>query len=69
MTVSINHNLTFTTELDENHPVAQRLLSLSYENQVAMLEGMLKALIAPAIQPILDEINEGNTYALLKVGA
>ena len=69
MTVSINHNLTFTTELDENHPVAQGLLSLSYENQVAMLEGMLKALVAPAIQPILDEINEGNTYALLKVGA
>ena len=69
MTVLINHNLTFTTELDENHPVAQCLLSLSYENQVAMLEELLKALVAPAIQPILDEINEGNTYALLKVGA
>jgi len=32
-----------------------------------MLEGMLKELIAPAIQPTIDEINAGGSYAILKV--
>jgi hypothetical protein len=69
MTVSIKHNLAFTTEVDENHPIGQRLLSLSHEEQVEMLESMLKELISPAIKPILDELNAGATYAILKVGA
>jgi hypothetical protein len=28
---------------------------------------MLKEILAPAIKPALDEINEGNSWALLKV--
>jgi len=32
-----------------------------------MLEEMLKELLAPMIQPHLDEINERGTYAILKV--
>lgn len=67
MTVSIQHSLEFVTELDETNPTARRLLALSNEQQVEMLEGMLKALVAPQLQPILDELNEGNTYAILKV--
>jgi hypothetical protein len=69
MTVSISHNLEFITDVDESHPVAQRLLALSHEEQVQMLEGMLKALIAPAVQPTIDEINEGGSWAILKVVA
>ena len=65
--VKINHSLQFVTELDETHPVAMRLLELPHEMQVAMLEGMLKELLAPMIQPALDELNEGNSYATLKV--
>jgi hypothetical protein len=34
-----------------------------------MLEGMLKELVVPKLKPILDEVNEGNSYALLKVVA
>jgi len=34
-----------------------------------MLEGMLKELIVPAIQPAIDEINAGGSYAILKVVA
>lgn len=63
----IYHSLQFVTELDETHPVAQRLLTLSEIDQVLMLEGMLKELLAPMIQPTLDEINERGTYAILKV--
>jgi hypothetical protein len=65
--VKIPHTLKFETELDENNPTARRLLSLPYDQQVAMLEGMLKALIVPKLTNILDELNENNSYALLKV--
>ena len=65
--VLIEHSLRFVTELDETHPVAIRLLSLEKEMQVEFLESMLKQLLAPRIQPALDEINEGGSYAILKV--
>jgi hypothetical protein len=65
--VLIEHSLKFVTELDETHPVAIRLLSLEKEMQVAFLESMLKEVLAPRIQPALDEINENGSYAILKV--
>jgi len=65
--VKIEHNLKFVTEVDETHPIGIRLLSLEKEMQIVMLEGMLKDLLAPRIQPALDEINENGTYAILKV--
>ena len=49
----IEHSLKFITELDENDPTAKRLLSLSKEGQIAMLEGMLKQIIVPKLKPIL----------------
>jgi hypothetical protein len=63
----VEHSLRFVTEFDETHPVAQRFLMLDKESQIAMLESMLKDLIAPTIQPALDEINAGGSYAILKV--
>ena len=65
--VLIQHSLRFVTELDETHPVAIRLLSLEKEMQITFLESMLKELLTPLIQPALDEINEGGSYAILKV--
>jgi hypothetical protein len=65
--VQIQHNLKFVTEVDETHPVGIRLLSLPQEMQIAMLEGMLKEMVAPAIQDTLDEINAGGSWAILKV--
>ena len=67
MTVSIEHNLKFITEVDETHPVGMQLLRLSESMQIVMLEGMLKELLVPKLQPALDEINERGTYAILKV--
>ena len=63
----VEHSLKFVTEFDETHPIAQRFLQLDEQSQIAMLEGMLKELILPAIQPKIDEINAGGTYAILKV--
>ena len=65
--VKIEHSLKFVTEVDENHPIGMQLLALSQEMQKEMLEGMLKEMLAPRIQPALDEINEGGSYAILKV--
>jgi hypothetical protein len=65
--VKIEHSLKFVTEVDETHPVGMQLLALSESMRVTMLESMLKDLLAPRIQPALDEINENGTYAILKV--
>jgi hypothetical protein len=65
--VKIPHSLNFVTEVDETHPVGMQLLALSQEMQKEMLEGMLKQMLAPRIQPALDEINAGGSYAILKV--
>ena len=62
--VQIPHTLNLITELDETHPVAQRLLSLSHDQQVEMLEMMARELL---IDNSINKVNEGNTYAFLKV--
>ena len=64
---TITHSLQFVTELDETDPTAIRLLSLPEQMQIEMLESMLKELLAPYLKPELDRINEGNSWALLKV--
>ena len=65
--VKIPHSLNFVTEIDETHPVGMQLLALSQEMRIAMLEDMLKTLVAPAIQPVIDELNANGSYAILKV--
>jgi hypothetical protein len=64
---TIKHSLQFITELDENEPTAKRFLALPETQQVFMLEGLLKEVILPRIKPVIDEVNEGNSWALLKV--
>jgi hypothetical protein len=63
----VEHTLKFVTEFDETHPIAQQALAIPHSDLIAMLEGMLKDLVAPALAPILDEINARGTYAILKV--
>ena len=65
--IQVEHSLKFVTEFDETHPTAQRFLQLDSDSQILMLESMLKELIAPTLQPALDEINAGGSYAILKV--
>jgi hypothetical protein len=65
--MKIEHNLKFVTEFAEDHPVTMQMSALPESMRIAMLEGMLKELIAPKLGPILDEINAGGSYAILKV--
>jgi len=65
--VKIEHNLKFVTEVDETHPTAIRLLQLPEVMMIQMLESMLKEMVAPALDETLEHINEGNSWAVLKV--
>ena len=64
---TIEHSLRFITELDETNPTAQRLLELDKDTQAQLLEGMLHTLLVPDIMPLIDTLNSGNSYAILKV--
>jgi hypothetical protein len=64
---TITHSLKFVTELDETNPTAQRILELPHQTQTAMLNELLKDLVAPALKPLIDELNAGNSYATLKL--
>jgi hypothetical protein len=63
----VEHTLKFVTEFDETHPIAMQALAIPHSELIAMLEGMLKDLLVPAIAPVLDEINANGSYAILKV--
>ena len=65
--MKIEHNLKFVTEFKEGHPITLAMSALSKQDQIQMLEGMLKDLLGSRLQPILDEINAGGSYAILKV--
>jgi hypothetical protein len=63
----VEHVLRFVTEVDETNPTGAMLLALDESDQILMLEGMLKEILAPAIKPAIDEINAGGSWAILKV--
>jgi hypothetical protein len=65
--IKVQHSLKFVTEFDETHSVAQEFLRLDEVSQIHLLESMLKDLLAPALGPVLEEINARGTYAILKV--
>ena len=63
----VEHNLKFVTEFKEGHPVTQQVKMLDENTRILMLESLLKDLVAPRLQSILDEVNAGGSYAILKV--
>jgi len=63
----VEHNLKFVTEFKDGHPVTHQIQMLDENTRILMLEGMLKELVGTRLQPILDEINAGGSYAILKV--
>ena len=65
--IKVEHSLKFVTEFDETHPIGKSALAIPHSDLIAMLEGMLKDLVVPALGPILEEINARGSYAILKV--
>jgi glycine cleavage system protein P-like pyridoxal-binding family len=65
--MNVEHNLKFVTEFKSGHPITLAMAALPKQEQVQMLEEMLKELVGSRLQPILDEINANGSYAILKV--
>jgi hypothetical protein len=65
--MKIEHNLKFVTEFKEGHPITMQMKMLDEGTRTLMLESLLKELVGSRLQPILDEINAGGSYAILKV--
>lgn len=63
----VEHSLKFVTEFTDGHPVTEQIKSMPHSQLVAMLEGMLKDLLVPALLPEINRINENGSYAILKV--
>jgi hypothetical protein len=63
----VEHSLKFVTEFDETHPIGKQALSIPHSDLIAMLEGMLKDLLVPALIPVIEDINKNGSYAILKV--
>jgi hypothetical protein len=64
---TIKHSLHFVTELDETNPTSKKLLDLPADEQIMLLEGMLKELVAPKLSKTIKELNEGNSFATLRL--
>ncbi len=67
MTVSVKHSLNFVTNFDETSPIVQSFLQLSESDQVKLLEGTLLEVLKPHVEPLLDTLNAGNSYATLRL--
>ena len=65
--IKVAHYLKFVTEFDERHDIAKEFLKLDSDLQVKILEDLLYENIVPRMQEILDEVNAGGSYAILKV--
>ena len=66
--ISIHHTINLVTELDETHPVAQRLLNEVPESmRPKFLADLFLRLLKE--EQFIEKLNEGNHYATLKVVA
>jgi len=61
--VTIEHTVRLATELDESHPMAQRLLSLPPKT----LNKLLVDAGCEFVGKALPALNEGNEYATLRL--
>lgn len=65
--IKVAHHLKFVTEFDETNDFAKEFLKLDSDLQVKILEDLLHENIVPRMQEILDEVNEGGSYAILRI--
>lgn len=61
--VRIPHTINLVTEVDENHPEAQRLLE--YHNPPELLAELFKSILIS--EGFLDMLNAGGSYAIVKL--
>ena len=67
--ITLNHSINLVTEIDENK-MPDNLLSTFVNLSEFQMEKLLRGAFIQALQDknFLDEINENNSWAILKVG-
>ena len=67
--ITLNHSINLVTEIDE-HKMPEHLLNNFLNLSEVQMETMLRGAFIQALQDkkFLDEINEGNSWAVVKVG-
>ena len=67
--ITLNHSINLVTEIDENK-MPDHLLSAFVNLSELQMEKLLRGAFIQALQDkkFLDEINENNSWAILKVG-
>jgi hypothetical protein len=67
--ITLNHSINLITEIDENK-MPDRLLSTFLNLSEIQMETMLRSAFIDALsaEGFLDKINEGNSWAIVKVG-
>ena len=63
----ITHSLEFETVVDENSEAFEIIQNMPEEYVKAMLEQMLKDLVAPSLEPVLEELNKNGSWAILRL--
>jgi len=63
----ITHSLEFETVVDENSEAFEVIQNMPEEYVKAMLEQMLKDLVAPSLEPVLEELNKNGSWAILRL--
>jgi hypothetical protein len=64
---TIKHTLKLETVLDEKSAVGSQLLAMPVSKRNKIINEMVNDLLLPRLQPVLDELNENGSYAILKV--
>jgi hypothetical protein len=66
--ITLNHSINLVTEIDE-HKMPENLLNTFLKLSELQMETMLRSAFVQALQDkkFLDEINAGNSWAVVKV--
>ena len=63
----IKHSLDFETVIAEDSEAFQTIQNMPEAYVKIIFEQMLKDLVAPRLAPILDELNENGSFAILRL--
>ena len=63
----IAHSLEFETVIDEESLAFETIQNMPEEYVKAMLEQMLKDLVAPELEPVLEKLNANGSWAILRL--
>ena len=67
--ITLNHSINLVTEIDE-HKMPERLLNVFLNLDEIQMEMLLRSTFISALKDegFLNNINEGNSWAVVKVG-